>query len=246
MPDLPLVFAPALTALTAALALMACPSTVEKPPTPPLSQVRGDPTPPAWATPDLGWAKDPVYLALYEASAQTIDDLSSNHLVCAVTAILDGNPLDGPADLEMTWELGSRTVMRRCGVDETPCIVGFGRGEIAANERLRLTAIDEDDPPDEDDLIGTLEGQLEDNHPFAIETRALQLHCRVASPELVREHLAPLLRVDIPKRMRTIERPDDGNLYGVQNDLVRATQLTGWDHPDVWPLVRDIAAILSR
>lgn len=243
MRDLPLVLAPT---LATALALTACPSTGEKPPTPQLSQVRGDPTPPAWATPDLGWAKDPVYLALFEASAPTIDALASNHLVCAVTAILDGNPLDGPADLEMTWELGPRTVMRRCGVDETPCIVGFNRGELAAGDRLRLTAIDEDDPPDEDDLIGTIEGQLEAGRPFAVETRELQVRCRVATPELVRERLAPLLRVDIPKRLRTIGGPEDGNLYGVQNDLVRTSQLTGWDHPDVWPLVRDIANILSR
>ncbi|HRE88635.1 MAG TPA: hypothetical protein PK095_05790, partial [Myxococcota bacterium] len=79
---------------------------------------------------------------------------------------------------------GSRTVLRRCGVDETPCIVGFARGELVAGDTLRLTAIDEDDPPDEDDLIGTVEGQLEAGRPFAVETRELQVRCRVASAEL--------------------------------------------------------------
>ncbi|HRE88634.1 MAG TPA: hypothetical protein PK095_05785, partial [Myxococcota bacterium] len=81
--SLTLTLAPA---LMTALALTACPSTGEKQATPALSQVRGDPTPPAWATPDLGWARDPVYLGLYEAASPAIDGLASSHLVCAVTA----------------------------------------------------------------------------------------------------------------------------------------------------------------
>ncbi|MFO0745052.1 MAG: hypothetical protein U1F43_05155 [Myxococcota bacterium] len=225
------------------VALAACSRAPDRPTdeAPPRSEVRGDPTPPKWATPDLGWAGSPVYARLYDAASPTLPaDLSGSHLVCALTAITDGNPLDGARDLSMTWWFGDKTVGRHCAVDESPCIVGFGRGEVAVGMTLRVHAIDEDDPPDDDDDIATIEGRVEGGRPFDVETRELSMHCRAATPSAVREALEPLLHTKVPDLLSKVKGPDDGKVYAVRNNLVRAANLTGWDHPDVWPLVQAI------
>jgi hypothetical protein len=214
------------------------------------SEVRGDSSPPAWATPDLGWAGDKVYARLFDAAAETLpSNLAHSHVICSLTAITDGNPLDGARDLAMTWTVGGKALQRLCNVNESPCFVGFTEGAVASGQLLRVHAIDVDTPGEDDD-IGTFEGMVEGGSPFAIAARELTVSCRAASPRVVREQLAPLLRVDLPKRIAALAgmTPEarTTEIYVPRNHVVRAAGITGWDHPDVWPLVKalDQAAAL--
>lgn len=211
----------------------------------PLTTVRGDPRPPAWATPDLGWVGHAAYARIFDGAAEVMPaDLAHHHVVCSLVARQDGNPADGARDLAMRWRFGAHDVARLCNVDESPCTTGFTEGLVHIGDVLSVFVVDEDDP-DADDELGTFEGSVVAGQSFVVDAPELTIHCRAATPDTVRAGFAKLLREELPRRVADLTKMKgerrDGELYALRNFVTRAAGIAGWGHPDVWPLVNALA-----
>jgi len=224
------------------------PPTVEDPSTWPTA--RGVATPPSWAQTTVPALPRALVEAAFQATEPALPAaLADRHLVCVVDVAtgrqsVDGL-LDGAADIYTSWTLVERSFPALGGDD--PGVVFVPVGAVAPGQTwaVRVEDIDAFGP---DDLLATLTVPLVAGQPTTARAPNVDLACRAIDPQRLRVAVAPFLRVELPRAIARIDpRPDPEDqpedernrmIESLRYRISAAALVLGWDHPDVWPIVK--------